>query len=92
MGDKNPKPVKKIKSKTPIPYEYYKMTSIGPNDRELFPPEKFREMMISKMTNMNEKDIEYMADVIIHLIEQLRELYKSNKKNSVQSERSDLQN
>ena len=92
MGDKNPKPVKKIKSKTPIPYEYYKMTPIGPYERELIPLEKIREMMISKMTNMNEKDIEYMADVIIHLIEQLRELYKSNKKNSVQSERSDRQN
>ena len=43
MNDKNSKPIKKIKSKTPIPYEYYKMTPIGPYEREPIPLEKIRE-------------------------------------------------
>ena len=43
MNDKNSKPIKKIKSKTPIPYEYYKMTPIGPYEREPIPLKKIRE-------------------------------------------------
>ena len=83
MDDKNSKPVKKIKSKTPIPFEYYKMTPIGPYERELIPPEKIREQLINQMTDMNEKDIESMADIITNLIMQMRDLSNSNKKDSV---------
>ena len=83
MDDKNSKPAKKIKSKTPIPFEYYKMTPIGPYERELIPLEKIREQLINQMTDMNEKDIESMADIITNLIMQMRDLSNSNKKDSV---------
>ena len=92
MDDKNSKPIKKIKSKTPIPFEYYKMTPTGPYERELIPLEKIRKQLINQMTDMNKKDIESMADIIINLIMQVRDFSNSNKKGSVQSERSDRQN
>ena len=62
------------------------MTSIGPYERELIPLEKIREQLINQMTDMNKKDIESMADIIIYLIMQVRDFSNSNKKGSVQSE------
>ena len=68
------------------------MTPTGPYERELIPLEKIRKQLINQMTDMNKKDIESMADIIINLIMQVRDFSNSNKKGSVQSERSDRQN
>ena len=75
--EKFPKPVKKIKSKTSIPFEYFKMTPIEPGDKEYVPLEKIHEDLIKQMTNMDEKEIKNMADIIVGLIKELRESQKS---------------
>lgn len=80
MDGKSSKPIKKIKSKTPIPFEYYKMIPIEPHEREPIPPEKIREQLINQMTDMNEESIENMANIIIYLIMQVRDLSEDARK------------
>ena len=63
--EKNPKPSKKIKSKTPLPYEYFKATEIMPGEGPMVQPEIIREQLIRMMTNMDQKGIEKMADYIV---------------------------
>lgn len=70
---KNPRPVKKITSKTPIQFEYFKMTPIGPYEGEFVSLEELRKQVIKQMTDMNKEDIEKMADIIVYLIRKIRE-------------------
>ena len=90
MDYKNPKPSKKIKSKTPIPFEYYRMTPIEPHEREPIPPEKLREQLINQMTDMNKEDIENMVNIIISLIMQVRDL-SEDARNKPESTKNDTE-
>ncbi|MCE2507512.1 MAG: hypothetical protein J4F36_13815 [Nitrosopumilaceae archaeon] len=55
------------------------MTPINSDDREPIPLEKIREDLIKQMKDMDEKEIENIANIIVGLVKELREL-KSNEK------------
>ncbi len=61
-------------SKTPIPYEYFEATEIMPGEGPMVQPEIIREQLIHLMTDMDQKDVEKIADYIVHLIVKVREL------------------
>lgn len=50
-----------------------------PGEREPIPLEKIREMLIKQLTDMDEKEIQNMADIIVHLIDDLRQTKKLDK-------------
>ena len=59
--------------------ERFIMTPINSDDREPIPLEKIREDLIKQMKDMDEKEIENIANIIVGLVKELREL-KSNEK------------
>lgn len=65
-------------SRTPIPYEYFNATEIMPGEGPLLHPEIIREMLVRLLTNMDEMDVEKMADYVLHLIKKNWDLGDQN--------------
>lgn len=57
----------------------YTMIPINPNDKPPIPLEKIRDDLVKQMTNMDEKEIKNMANIIVNLIKQVRDLSDSNQ-------------
>jgi len=78
-GNKYPKPVKIKESKwgtSPI-FKYFQMTPIKSGDRPLPTKEEMHDQLVKQMTDMDEKEIKNMANIIVNLIMQVRELSDS---------------
>lgn len=74
---KEPKAEKRT-SRTPIPYKYFKATAHVPGEGPMPQPEAIRKTLVALMRNMDEKDVEKMADYIVHLIMKARDLSGQN--------------
>ena len=53
--------------------ERFTMSVINPGDKPLLTKEKIHNQLVKQMTNMDEKEIENMANIVGNLIIQLRE-------------------
>jgi len=74
MSEKYPKPVKMKESKSSPMFKYFQMTKIKSGDIHFPTEEEMREQLIKQMTNMDEKEIHNIANIIVNLIKELREL------------------
>lgn len=54
--------------------EKFTAEKINPGNETHIPLEKIREQLIKQMTNMDEKEIKNMANIIVNLIIQVRDL------------------
>ena len=70
MPDKDPKPVKLSKS----PFKYANMTPIRPGDVPIPTKKEMYDQLVRQMTGMSEQEIKNMADIIVNMIIEIRDL------------------
>ena len=75
--NKSPNSVTMKESKSSIPFKYFQMTPIKSGDRPLHTKEEMYDQLVKQMTDMDEKEIKNMANIIVNLIMQVRELSDS---------------